>query len=102
MQMNRAFLKRASAAADNLRAAKLDAKQALNMAIEEYGDDCTTAKFDMAWDQFGSKVLDCSREQFRNSLRKRLRRAKPADEASCEASYEAGAAGPGKVRLDRG
>ena len=70
MQMNREFLKRVSAAADNLRAAGLDAKEALTMAIEEYGDDCTAAKFDMAWDQFGSKVLDCSREQFRNSLRK--------------------------------
>jgi hypothetical protein len=56
MQMNREFLKRVSAAADVPRAAKLGAKEALNMAIEEYGDDCTTAKFDMAWDQFGSRA----------------------------------------------
>ena len=74
--MNRALLKRVSTAADDLRAAKLGAKQALNMAIEEYGDDCTTAKFDMAWDQFGSRILNYSREQFRNSLQMRLRRAK--------------------------
>jgi hypothetical protein len=76
--MKREFLKRVSAAADELRAkAELGAKEALTMAIQEYGDDCTAAKFDMAWDQCGSKVLDCSREQFRNSLRTRLRRAKP-------------------------
>jgi hypothetical protein len=74
--MNREFLKRVSAAADELRAAGLDAKEALNMAIEEYGDDCTTAKFDMAWDQFGSRIVNYSREQFRNSLQMRLRRAK--------------------------
>ena len=76
-EMNREFLKRVSAAADELRAkAELGAKEALTMAIQEYGDDCTAAKFDVAWDQFGSKVLGCSREQFRNSLQMRLRRAK--------------------------
>jgi hypothetical protein len=48
--MNRSFLKRVSAAADDLRAAELGAKEALTMTIQEYGDDCTTAKFDMAWD----------------------------------------------------
>ena len=70
------ILKRVSAAVDDLRAAKLVATKALTMAIQEYGDDYTAAKFDVAWDQFGSKILDGSREQFRNSLRTRLRRAK--------------------------
>jgi hypothetical protein len=74
--MNRAFLKRVSAAADSLRA-ELGATEALTMAIQEYGDDCAAAKFDVAWDQFGSKVLNYSRKQFRNSLQMRLRRAKP-------------------------
>jgi len=74
--MHRELLKRVSAAADELRAAKLGAKEALTMAIQEYGDDYTTAKFDMAWDQFGSRIVNYSREQFRNSLQMRLRRAK--------------------------
>jgi hypothetical protein len=58
--MNRAFLKRVSAAADDLRAAELGATEALNMAIQEYGDDCTTAKFDMACARGTSSVAEFS------------------------------------------
>jgi len=75
LHMDRAFLKKVSVAADNLRVA-VGATEALTMAIQKHSDDCALAKFDVAWDQFGSNVFNCSREQFRNSLRTRLRRAK--------------------------
>jgi len=67
---------RVSAAADDRRAAQLSAKEALTMAIQKYGDDCALAKFHAAWDEFGSKVLHYSREQWTNSLQRRLQRAK--------------------------